>query len=117
MTDTLEHRVGVELEESLDAVLGPETTTYQLRGRMFGMLIDLEVDPLHFARRMLADCIAQAMPETWIHRAAAFADAAPRPGDYPGQATLTELCVARRRCLDDAQRCLQHAELLAELAG
>jgi hypothetical protein len=105
-----------EYDELLDAVLGSETATYRLRGYLFGMLVDLEVDPLAFARRVIADCITQALPEHWIHRAAALRDAAPKPGDYPGQATLTELAEDSRRCLEDSRRCLRHAELLAELA-
>ena len=67
-----------------------------------------------FVKRVIVDCLLQAMPETWERRAAVLDDAAPRPDDFHGRATKEELSEAWRRCHRDAKRCRDHAQLLRE---
>lgn len=76
------------------------------------MIEESELD--NFVRRMIVDCLCNAMPEVWERRAAVFDAAAPRPDDFHGRATKEELSEARRRCQLDARRCRSHAQLLRE---
>jgi hypothetical protein len=66
----------------------------------------------HFAARVLTDALNEATAHYWRRRAEAFRDAAPRPGDYTGNATLTELAELSQRCLDTAQACERRADLI-----
>lgn len=66
----------------------------------------------NFVRRVVLDCLLQAMPETWERRAAVFDAAAPRPDEFHGRATREELSAAWRRCRADADLCRRHAALL-----
>jgi hypothetical protein len=82
---------------------------------MFGMQIELTIDPMAFAKRMILDCFTAAVPETWIRRAEAFHQAQPRTGDFIGRTTTRgEFFAAVDRCRRLADLCLQHAELLAD---
>lgn len=65
----------------------------------------------HFNARVLADALAEATSAFWERRAAAFMEAAPRPGDYPGRATPAALAAASQRCLETAQACRGRASL------
>jgi hypothetical protein len=102
------------VNEILDGLLGRFTTTHHFQGRIGGVPFELAIDPVAFARRAICDAFMAALPETWIHRAAAFQDAAPRSGDFHGEATQEELRGARNRCHAVKRACLRHAELLAE---
>jgi hypothetical protein len=68
----------------------------------------------HFQRRFLQEALAAALPSYWAMRAEQFHAAAPRPGDYHGNATKEELDAACRRCMNLAELCRLHGELLAE---
>lgn len=67
-----------------------------------------------FVRRVIADALNEASARYWEHRAEVLADAAPKPGEFHGQATAEELSAAWRRCMGDARRCRRHAELLRD---
>ncbi|MFZ2626021.1 MAG: hypothetical protein WAX29_12400, partial [Propionibacterium sp.] len=67
-----------------------------------------------FVRRVIADALNEASARYWEHRAEVLADAAPKPGEFHGQATAEELSAAWRRCHRDAARCRQHAGLLRD---
>jgi hypothetical protein len=73
-------------------------------------MINIDID--HFRARVLQDCLSQALPMTWLDRARAFKDAAPRPGDYHGEATQEELRDRFNRCRATARACHAHARLL-----
>jgi hypothetical protein len=66
----------------------------------------------HFAARALTDAVNEATASHWRRRAQAFRDAAPRVGDYPGKATLTELAELGQRCLQTAKACERRADLI-----
>jgi hypothetical protein len=85
-----------EVDESLDVVLGPETTTYRLHGRYFAMLLDTEVDPLHFLRRVIRECVTQAAPTNWVKRAQEFHKAMPRTADCHDGLGMREMFAAVR---------------------
>ena len=82
-----------EVDQLLDQVLGLTTTEYRIRGRINGVLVDITIDPLHFARRLIKDAFLEAWSGNWVKRAEAFA--------YAGRP-------------DIAGMCLRHADLLAE---
>jgi hypothetical protein len=65
-------------------------------------------------RRAVQQAISDALPETWRRRAQDFRAAAPKPGDWPGQARLSELAERGRECLAIARACEAHAAVLAE---
>jgi hypothetical protein len=65
-------------------------------------------------RRAVQQAISDALPETWRRRAQDFWAAATQPGDWPGQARLSELAERGRECLAIARACEAHAVLLAE---
>jgi hypothetical protein len=65
-------------------------------------------------RRAVQQAISDALPETWRRRAQDFRAAAPKPGDYPGQANLSEVAEHGRECFAIARACEAHAALLAE---
>jgi hypothetical protein len=67
-------------------------------------------------RRAIQQSILEAESWFWAWRAEQFHAAAPRPDEYFGQATSAELGEAFNRCRATAQACLNHAQLLAELA-
>jgi hypothetical protein len=65
----------------------------------------------------LQDALTAADVQYWLRRAEAFEDAAPRAGDYCGQASREELRAAYQRCMDTARTCRAHAQLLRESYG
>ena len=68
----------------------------------------------HFRARVVQDALAQATVAHWLRRAEAFESAAPRPDDYPGQATADDLAQAVARCAEIARACRNRA-VLAEI--
>jgi hypothetical protein len=72
--------------------------------------IDLE----HFRARLLQDCLTEATAAYWVHRAYQFQEAAPKPGDFHGQATRAQLAEARGRCLAIALACRRRAQLIMD---
>ena len=74
----------------------------------------LAVDLDHFAARVLTDALQQATGDYWLRRSDAFEDAAPRPGDFHGQASQAELDERFHRCMWAAAHCRAHAELLLD---
>ena len=64
-----------------------------------------------FTGRMLADALAEATSGYWQRRGQTFIDAAPRPGDFNGQATRAELAERAQRCRSTAAACLSRARL------
>jgi hypothetical protein len=106
-----------EAAEILDGLLGADSTIFHFRGRIRGggPVVEFTIDPLAFAKRLLLDCLTEALAETWVRRAEAFHQAKPRRGDFPGrQTTRRDLIAAGNRCQEVADLCLGHAELLAE---
>jgi hypothetical protein len=77
---------------------------------MTGRLV-LDLD--HFRARILQDALTEATAQYWIHRARQFQQAAPRKGDYHGQATAEELREAWYRCVATSEACLRHADLIS----
>ena len=75
----------------------------------------LNVDLNHFAARVLQDALTEAIAGYWERRARQWEVAAPRKGDYHGQASRTELFQAWERCQEIACACRRHATLLRSL--
>jgi hypothetical protein len=73
-------------------------------------LISIDID--HFRARILQDCLTEATAQYWVHRAYQFHQAAPRLGEFHGNATREKLNEAWTRCHATTQACLQHAGLL-----
>jgi hypothetical protein len=73
-------------------------------------MISIDID--HFRARVLQDCLTEATAQYWVHRAHQFQQAAPRLGEFHGDATREELNEAWTRCHATSQACLQHADLL-----
>lgn len=65
----------------------------------------------HFRHRVVQDALADATAIYWCRRAAAFEDAAPRPGDFTGRASREQLDAARERCLGAAAACRARASV------
>lgn len=66
----------------------------------------------HFRARLLQDALTEALAATWLRRAATFEAAAPRSGDYTGQANPEQLAAAAERCHQTAENCRAHAALI-----
>lgn len=105
--------------------------TYHLEGiepaHVSSRLID-DARLAHFHARVLADCLSEATSAFWERRARDFEDAAPRVGDWHGNASEAALEAARERCVATAAACRARASLegpglpipalvVAELAG
>lgn len=65
----------------------------------------------HFQHRVIQDALADATSIYWTRRAEAFEAARPRPGDYPGKATLGDLRAADVRCREAAEACRKRARV------
>jgi hypothetical protein len=52
-------------------------------------MINIDFD--HFAARIIQDCLTEATAGYWLHRAYQFQQAAPRPGEFHGNAPVEEL--------------------------
>jgi len=74
----------------------------------------LNLDLDHFRARVLQDCLTEALAGYWDHRAEQFEDAAPRKGDYHGQAESDDLLDRYQRCMAIAAACRAHAQLLRD---
>ena len=70
------------------------------------------LDP--FARRLLQEAMAAALPFAWTRRAAQLDDARPRPDEFHGQATRAQLSARWRSLTDAAEACRRHARFLQE---
>jgi hypothetical protein len=73
--------------------------------------VPLTVDLEHFRARLLQDALTEATAAYWVHRAYQFQQAAPKRGDFHGQATRAQLAAARTRCLETALACRRRAQL------
>jgi len=73
-------------------------------------LVDLD----HFRARILQDALTEATAQYWVHRAHQFQQAAPRLGEFRGDATREELNEAWTRCHATAAACRRHAQLLVD---
>jgi hypothetical protein len=73
-------------------------------------MISIDLD--HFRARILQDALTEATAQYWVHRAYQFHQAAPKLGEFHGDATRDELNEAWRRCHATTQACLSHADLL-----
>jgi hypothetical protein len=82
--------------------------TVAIPGQTNFITIDLD----HFRARILQDALTEATAQYWVHRTHQFQQAAPRLDEYRGQATPEQLTDAWHRCMDTAQACLSHANLL-----
>jgi hypothetical protein len=76
--------------------------------------MNLDLD--HFRARILQDALTEATAQYWLHRAQQFDDAAPRPGDYQGNATPLERQHQAIRSRQTADNCRRHARLITETA-
>jgi hypothetical protein len=76
-----------------------------------GPVINIDID--HFRARVLQDALTEATAEYWLHRADQFEDAAPRLGEFHGDATREELNEAWTRCHATAAACRAHADLIS----
>jgi hypothetical protein len=74
--------------------------------------VKLTIDLQNFQRRVLQDCLTEVLPMYWLDRAKAFEAAAPRNGDFHGNASNDELMDAYVRCHATAAACRNHARLL-----
>ncbi len=61
---------------------------------------------------MLIDALAEGMARFWERRAVTMEDARPRPGDFVGKATPSELAERFQRLTNAALQCRRHAQLL-----
>lgn len=61
---------------------------------------------------ILAGAMAEGMARFWERRAATMEDARPRPGDFVGNATQSELAERFQRLTNAALQCRRHAQLL-----
>jgi hypothetical protein len=77
---------------------------------MTGLLIDID----HFRARILQDALTEATAQYWVHRAYQFQQAAPRLGEFHGNATRDELNQRWLDCMATSQACLNHAELIRQ---
>jgi hypothetical protein len=77
-------------------------------------VINIDLD--HFKARLLQDALSQATVQHWLHRAYEFQQAAPRPGEFHGNATVEELRQQWGECMNTAQACLLHADLIRQLS-
>ena len=75
-------------------------------------MITIDID--HFRGRILQDAITEATAQHWVHRAHQFQQAAPKLGEYHGQATRDELNQRWLECMATSQACLDHAELIRQ---
>ena len=82
--------------------------TVNIPGQRSSITIDLD----HFRARILQDALTEATAAYWIHRAHQFQQAAPRKGDYHGQADRDELLDRWERCKATELACLRHADLI-----
>jgi len=73
-------------------------------------MISIDID--HFRARVLQDALTEVLPDYWRNRAQQFEDAAPKLGEFHGNATSEELRARWRECKTTAQACRNHAELL-----
>lgn len=76
----------------------------------------INIDIEHFRARLLQDALTQATADYWERRAQQFEDAAPRKGDYHGNASRDDLLDAWERCRATALACRRHAQLLRDSA-
>jgi hypothetical protein len=74
----------------------------------------ISIDLDHFRGRILQDALTEATAQYWIHGAHQFQQAAPRVGEYHGQATRDELNQRWLECMATSQACLNHAELIRQ---
>jgi hypothetical protein len=75
-------------------------------------VINVDID--HFQARVLQDCLTEATAMYWLGRAQQFEDAAPRKGDYHGNASRDDLLDRWERCKATAAACRVHARLLLD---
>lgn len=72
----------------------------------------MSVDLDRFYRDVVADAMTTVLASQWRERADMLRWARPRPGDFPGQATLEERRGRWRRLTAMAEMCEAHADLL-----
>lgn len=65
----------------------------------------------HFQHRVVQDALNDASAYYWDRRADDFEAARPKPGDYPGKATLADLRAADVRCREAAEACRKRARV------
>jgi hypothetical protein len=75
-------------------------------------MINIDID--HFRARVLQDALTEATAQYWVHRAHQFQQAAPRLGEYHGQATREQLRERWIECMATMQACLSHADLIRQ---
>jgi hypothetical protein len=73
-------------------------------------MINIDFD--HFAARIIQDCLTEATAGYWLHRAYQFQQAAPRPGEFHGNAPVEELRERWRECMSTSLACRRHAQLI-----
>jgi hypothetical protein len=74
-------------------------------------MINIDID--HFRARILQDALTEATAAYWQRRAQAFEDAAPRLGEYHGQASQEQLRDAWISCMATAEACRRFADLIS----
>lgn len=67
----------------------------------------------HLTARVLQDALTEATADYWERRAQQFEDAAPKLGEFHGNATRDELNEAWARCHATAAACRAHADLIS----
>jgi len=75
--------------------------------RTIGQHLDAE----HFTKRLLTDCLDEATRGYWLKRAQRFEEARPRPGDFHGRATRSELRRRWQALTDIANACRARAQV------
>lgn len=73
----------------------------------------LQLDLDHFRARILQDALTEATATYWLRRAHQFEQAAPRLGEYHGQASREHLRDAWIQCMATAEACRRHADLIS----
>jgi hypothetical protein len=95
---------------ALSVAIGHSGTLQRRRLRELIHQIDLDKA---MRRRSIQQAILQAESWFWAMRAEQFHAAAPRPGDFNGDATAAQLAGAAERCRATAQACLDRAAFVA----
>jgi hypothetical protein len=78
------------------------------------MTAGFKIDPDHFRARVLQDCLTEATAGNWLHRAYQFQEAAPKQGDFHGNASSEGLLASWERCKATAKACQRHAQLILD---
>ena len=91
-------------------------TLTEKRVRLRELITQIDIDE-QLRKRAAQQAILEAEAWHWAKRAEAFHAAAPRPGDFRGNANRDDLLDAWQRCRGTALACLRKAAVLRWEAG